>query len=237
MDEMNVFDYQQAQENKELLTEPQIAQEDETEAEVERLFEQTLTDDRAENKLVSFLKSEQVRLVYTLVIICVAVSVLLAGVNLLTRDKIALIQKEKADEARNQVLAAQTYEKEDVAFKNSEITEIYAAKNGSEAVGKCISVTVKGSQDDISLIVGITADGEVSGVKIVAHAETAGLGALAVKEEFLSQYKGEGAFTVVKGESAEGEISAISGATVTSKAVTLGVNIALAEFSGRSFEQ
>jgi electron transport complex protein RnfG len=87
------------------------------------------------------------------------------------------------------------------------------------------------------MIVGITANGEVSGVKIVSHAETAGLGALAAKDEFLAQYKGGDGFTVVKGESAQGEISAISGATVTSKAVTLGVNIALAEYSGRSFEQ
>lgn len=223
MDEKNEMLEMQEQENKELLTEPSTADVKESKNE--------------ENKVMSFIKGEQLRLVYTLVIICVAVSVLLAGVNLLTKDKIAQIQREKADEARSTVLAAEKYEKEDVVFKNSQITEIYVAKNGEDAVGKCISVTVKGSQDDIAMIVGITANGEVSGVKIVSHAETAGLGALAAKDEFLSQYKGGDGFTVVKGESTQGEISAISGATVTSKAVTLGVNIALAEYSGRSFEQ
>ena len=104
-------------------------------------------------------------------------------------------------------------------------------------LGSSLAVRLGSAIRHILAIIARAGGGAFAAGRIKPFADFVGLGALAVKEEFLSQYKGEGAFTVVKGESAEGEISAISGATVTSKAVTLGVNIALAEFSGRSFEQ
>ena len=79
------------------------------------------------------------------------------------------------------------------------------------------------------MIVGVSGEGAVLGVQIVNMSETAGLGANAEKPEFLQQYEGQqGDLTVVKSATgAEGEIVALSGATITSNGVTSGVQSAL----------
>lgn len=80
-------------------------------------------------------------------------------------------------------------------------------------------------------MVGITADGNISGVKIGNHSETPGLGSKASEPTFKDQFKGKGtdkSLTVVKGNASnDNDIAAISGATITSKAVTSGVNAAI----------
>src|SRR3712207_8052036 len=80
------------------------------------------------------------------------------------------------------------------------------------------------------MMVGITTDGKVSGIKILSHSETPGLGANAETPQFSGQYKDKPAkeLEVVKGTaSADNQIAAITGATITSKAVTKGVNEAI----------
>ena len=75
------------------------------------------------------------------------------------------------------------------------------------------------------MMVGIDADGRVAGVSIVSHSETASLGANCTREDFRTQFSGaEGTLAVVKDG---GTIEALTGATVTSRAVTSGVNLAL----------
>ena len=74
-------------------------------------------------------------------------------------------------------------------------------------------------------MVGVDDGGSVTGVVILSHSETAGLGARADSPEFLGQYTGKsGTITVNDGDNA---IDGLSGATITSKAVTTGVNTAL----------
>ena len=79
-------------------------------------------------------------------------------------------------------------------------------------------------------MVGIVPDGTVSGIVVVSHSETAGLGAKAQDPAFYQKFTGkaaDGGLAVIKsGEPEENEIVALSGATVTSKAVTKGVNAA-----------
>ena len=83
--------------------------------------------------------------------------------------------------------------------------------------------------------VGISLDGTVSGINIVSHTETLGLGAKATEESYQDQYKEksiDSPLEVVKSTpSGENEIQAIAGATVTSNGVTDGVNIAIDLFN------
>lgn len=90
----------------------------------------------------------------------------------------------------------------------------------------------EGYGGDIQVTVGITADGTVSGVSFLSISETAGLGMKATEASFYEQYVGVQAeqFYVSK-DGGEGEpIDALSGATITSRAVTGAVNAALAYF-------
>ena len=90
----------------------------------------------------------------------------------------------------------------------------------------------EGYGGDIQVTVGITADGTVSGVSFLSISETAGLGMKATEASFYEQYVGVQTekFAVSK-DGGDGEpIDAISGATITSRAVTGAVNTALAYF-------
>lgn len=96
--------------------------------------------------------------------------------------------------------------------------------------GYVITATDKeGYGGDIKITVGITKDGTVNGVSILSIAETAGLGMRATEPAFYGQYEGKQAEKfVVSKDGGDGEqIDALSGATITSRAVTGAVNAAL----------
>lgn len=99
--------------------------------------------------------------------------------------------------------------------------------------GYVITTTDKeGYGGDIQITVGITADGTVNGVSILSISETAGLGMRATEPVFYEQYQGKQAEKfVVSKDGGDGEpIDALSGATITSRAVTGAVNAALAYY-------
>ena len=115
------------------------------------------------------------------------------------------------------------------------IDDVQVAKDASGAdIGYVITVTAKdGSQSTITFSVGIQSDGTVNGYSVTSIAETPGLGMKVEDESFYSQFQGKlvDTFNVVKNTSAaDNEIEAISGATISSKAVTNGVNAALTYF-------
>ena len=107
------------------------------------------------------------------------------------------------------------------------------ASDGSPA-GYVFTVTTgEGYGGDIQFTLGISADGTIQGISFLSIEETAGLGMEANTEEFKSQFAGIRADSITyskTGASAENEIDAISGATVTTSAVTNGVNAGLAAF-------
>ena len=89
-------------------------------------------------------------------------------------------------------------------------------------------VSTKGYGGAVIIAVGIDTTGTVTGVTVVEHSETPGLGANAANPSFTDQFVGQNSeLTVVKGEGGAGSISAISGATITSTSVTASVNAAL----------
>ena len=112
------------------------------------------------------------------------------------------------------------------------IDEVMEAKDTSgNGIGYVLTVTShEGYGGDIQFTLGVTAEGTVNGISFLSISETAGLGMNANKDEFKSQYAGKTveSFVVTKtGAVTDNEIDAISGATVTSNAVTNGVNAGL----------
>ncbi len=116
-----------------------------------------------------------------------------------------------------------------LGYGNVTVDEAVAGLDASGAeVGYVVTSTSKdGYGGAITVSVGVQADGTVSGIEFLTLAETAGLGMNADKPEWKGQYAGKNvdAFTVTKnGASADNEIDAIGGATITSNAVTGAVN-------------
>ena len=118
---------------------------------------------------------------------------------------------------------------------NDEITDVQTAKGSDgSTLGYVITVLAKdGGQANITFSVGIAADGTVNGYSITSIAETPGLGDKAKNEEFYSQFQNKQVekFDVVKqAPASDSEIEAISGATITSRAMTNGVNASITYF-------
>lgn len=149
----------------------------------------------------------------------------LAAVNTVTAPIIEQNEQKKRDEAMAKVMPdAQTFEKTEYTSEDSSVTEVYTAGDS----GWVILCEPKGYSGAISMVVGVNNDLTVNGVDITSQSETAGLGANCVNEEFKGQFAGKtSGITVTKNGASDNEIDAISSATITSKAVTKGVNDAL----------
>ena len=159
------------------------------------------------------------RLTVTLLLITAVVAGLLGLVDYLTADKIAELQNEKARASMMEVLPAENYE--ELSIEKDGILAAYQA----DSLGYVVRVEVNGFGGAIDMMVGVKADGSVSGVSIVSHGETASLGANCTREDWRSQFTGlSGTLSVDKDG---GEIDSLTGATVTSRAVTQGINLAL----------
>lgn len=167
------------------------------------------------------------RLALTLLIITSVVAVALAGVNAVTAPKIAQLNAEKTQQAIETVLPG-GFDQEIADFTDDTglVSKVYAGQSGY-----AFEVTPAGFDNTITMMVGVDTQGQVLGISIVSHTETSGLGAVAAAatsagESFRSQFVGKtGSVSVSKDG---GEIDALTGATITSRAVCTGVNAALA---------
>ncbi len=164
------------------------------------------------------MKKEFIRLSGILCLITLIAAFLLAGVNKITEEKIIMAQNQANNEAMRSLLPEADDFKELAKGVNEGVTD-------GKSVGYCVMVYPKGFADKIELMVGINADHEVTGVEILSHSETPGLGAKATTDAFKNQFKGKDVeLSVVKVPTEnKNEISAITGATITSRAVADGV--------------
>ena len=116
-----------------------------------------------------------------LFVICLVVTALLAGTNLLTKDKIAEQSALEAEQSRKVVLSdADSFEEAD---------GYYIGKANNETVGYVFQTEAKGYGGAVKVMTGISADGQITGVVILEHSETPGLGANAEKASFTDQFK------------------------------------------------
>ena len=115
-------------------------------------------------------------------------------------------------------------------FKDS-IDNVQKAIIGGEVAGYVVTVTAKdGSQGSITMSVGVRNDGTVNSYSITSIAETPGLGMKATEADFIAKFEGKNVseFVVVKtAASADNEIEAIAGSTITTDAVANAVNAAI----------
>jgi electron transport complex protein RnfG len=186
-----------------------------------------------------------IKLTVTLFVTCVIVAGLLGGVNAITADKIAAINWENTVTAMKEVVA----DPDNTTFSDAmELTDdmttaassagatldsVYEAQADGQSAGYAIKVVASGSQGNIEMMVGVDAEGVVTGVSIVSNSETSGIGSKVMSNQptaagvgVLDQFEGKSA---ADGTLAVGSnVDAISGATVSSRGVTTGVNAALA---------
>lgn len=186
-----------------------------------------------------------IKLTLTLLITCVIVAGLLGLVNQLTAPNIAAINKANTEKAMAAVVAdpASTFSDplsitDDMtaaaAQYKTTVSEIYEVQSNGTAAGYAVKVNASGSQGTIVMMVGVDSEGAVTGVSIVKNAETSGIGTRVMNNEALAN-SGVGVLDQFVGMShADGDLAvgtnvdAITGATVSSKGVTSGVNGALA---------
>lgn len=165
---------------------------------------------------------DYIKLAGTLCLITLICALCLSGVNALTKDAIEKAALETQNNALRSILTD--------ASEFNEIQEgIFEGKNGNITVGYCVNTTASGFGGDISMMVGVNPDGTLAGIEILSHGETAGLGAKCEKDDFKSQFAGKTApLSVIKsGTASSNQIQAITGATITSTAVSKGVNNAV----------
>lgn len=184
-----------------------------------------------------------IRLTVTLLVTCVVVAAALGGVNAITEEKIDAINKEKTEIAMKAVVA----DPDNTTFSDKlELTDemvaaagsvtldsVYEAQVNGQSAGHAIKVVASGSQGKIEMMVGVDAEGTVTGVSIVKNAETSGIGSKVMTN--MPTASGVGVLSQFEGKSAAdgtltvgANVDAISGATVSTRGVTNGVNAALA---------
>lgn len=170
---------------------------------------------------------EIIRVGFVLFVITALSALLLAFANQKTAPLIKENNRIKTENSMRTVLCdADSFEKLD--FEGEGVVETYAAKAGADVVGVCVVTEANGYGGAIRVVTGVSADNKVTGIDILSHGETPGLGANATGDSFKSQYTGKTAgIGVSKGNAKDNEINAMSGATITSKAVTAAVNTAL----------
>ena len=179
----------------------------------------------------------------TLTAISLVVAALLGFVNSITKDKIAAIDAEKTRIAMSAVTEEGSefgdkmeLSEEAVAAASaqggSKLMELYPVTKDGAAAGYVMKISASGSQGSIVMMVGVDADKAITGISVVNHSETSGIGTKVVEnkpnsagEPVLDQFISKsGPGTLVVGSN----ITAISGATVSTRGIAAGANAALA---------
>lgn len=161
-----------------------------------------------------------------LFVICLVATALLGITNAVTAPEIEALAIQKEKDTRLEVFpdAASFGEKAD------ESVNIVPALDGNgETIGYVVVTSAKGYGGEVEVMTGVTADGKVTGISILSHSETPGLGAKAkTDDEWRGQFTDKtGGIAVSKDQAGDNSIDAITGATITSRAVVAAVNEAI----------
>ncbi len=173
---------------------------------------------------------ETVRIGLKLFLITAIATLALAWTHMITDVPIRAQVEKAATEARQAVLPdAGEFQQMKVSSSGQypSILEAYKGLDGSQTVGYTFKLSGKGYGGDLEIIAGIRTNGKLAGIRILQNSETPGLGAESQKPEFYEQYSGKSASKPLENE----DISAITGATVTTHAVTNTVNTAIKYFN------
>lgn len=181
---------------------------------------------------------EIVKLGVILLIICFVSTALLAFAKEATDPKIMEQRQLAAEESRKQVLpladafeALDTAQLADLQKTDPTIAEVFIGKKGGEVAGYFIKATPSGYAGAVEILTGIDMEGKIVNVKMGSNKETPGLGTVIGEPKFTSQFTGKGAGGILEliksPDASDQQVTAITGATITSRAMTNGVNSAI----------
>lgn len=190
------------------------------------------------------MSKESIKNTISLMLITLIAGLLLGAVYEITKEPIAKENQRAKEEAYKAVFAdadsfeeisldADQVQKElDGQGLDASINEAMKVLDASgQAIGYVLTVTDhEGYGGDIQFAMGVRSDGTLNGISFLSISETAGLGMKAKEDSFRKQFEGKNADQIVytkNGASADNEIDALSGATITTNAVTNGVNAGL----------
>ena len=181
------------------------------------------------SKFIEAIKKNRediIKPVGVLLAICIIIPLALSVTNKVTAKKIAELENENSKKNMQSLVSADDFEK----CSDGGI-EYYTAIKGGDTAAYIFTESAKGYGGDVSVMTAVKPDGTIAGVAILdVSGETPGLGQNAAKESFYSQYAGlkKGVSLLKNGAKAENnEVDAVTGATITSTAVTRAVNAAL----------
>ena len=155
--------------------------------------------------------------------VIVVTAVCIGGVNRATGRIIAVRENREQQEMLEKVMPAAQVVTE-TPYMAEDALSILAGYNENELIGYCVEVEVQGFGGVVTMVVGVDANGEVTGVTVTGHNEHAGIGGQALEQDYLDQYVGLSGTVRDEGRNS---VDAISGATDTCRAITAGVNKAL----------
>ena len=167
------------------------------------------------------------RMISVVFIACGLAAGSLAVVNAVTKEPIANYEKQQKEAAFREVSAGAD---EFIVVTPDKVWEAFRKK---EKAGHVFLTQVQGYGGPITLAFGTDSDGAVTGLRVLNHTETPGLGAKITTAQFRDQFKNRRPEQLVlkKDDPAKGRIDAITGATITSRAVTKTMRSTLESFN------
>ncbi|MFN4227321.1 MAG: RnfABCDGE type electron transport complex subunit G [Candidatus Ratteibacteria bacterium] len=165
--------------------------------------------------------------ILVLTFICVLSGYLLAQVYNTTKPKIEEVKKQEEEKLNREIFP------EGVKFEEKEINKIKylsVLNANNEEIGKIFEVKTLGYGGYIYLKIGLDNENKIKKVKVKQHNETPGLGSKITQDSFLNQFIGKTKDEIyLKKDKIEGKIDTITGATISSRAITDGIRKLLEE--------
>ena len=160
-----------------------------------------------------------IKMAVLLMVICAVVSAVLGAVNMITAPVIADIAAAKTAAAYNEVLPS-TGDYTPVDYSDANVTAVAKC-----AEGTVVEVSISGSQSMLALAIGVDNDGAITGVSVIDHGETPGLGAKSTEAAWRAQFAGQTSGLAL--DKKGGEVAPLTGATITSQAIVDACQIAI----------
>lgn len=190
------------------------------------------------------MSSESIKNTISLMLITLIAGLLLGAVYEITKEPIRK-ENQKAKEEAYKAVFADADAFEDVKIDEDKVAKVLDEKGLDATINEAMKVLDKSGQQigyvltvtdhegyggDIQFAMGVQSDGTLNGISFLSISETAGLGMKAKEDAFRKQFEGKKTDQIVytkNGAKADNEIDALSGATITTNAVTNGVNAGL----------
>lgn len=186
-------------------------------------------------KLIKANLNDIIKPAAVLLAICIIIPLALSLTNAVTKERIAKLEAENETKAMSALIVADEFQLLTcIGSNDNQDFDFYTALKDGNPVGYIFITSAKGYGGEVSVMTAVNPDKTVKAVSILdATNETPGLGQNVTKEGFYSQFSEKnGGITLVKNgaESENNEINAVTGATISSRAVTNAVNKAIERF-------